>query len=32
VILVVEDDPQVIQNVLEKLPQDLRLPRTGEKQ
>ena len=29
---VVEDDPQVIQNVLEKLPQDLRLPRTGEKQ
>ncbi len=29
---VVDDDPQVIQNVLEKLPQDLRLPRTGEKQ
>ena len=29
---VVEDDPEVIQNVLEKLPQDLRLPRTGEKQ
>lgn len=28
----VEDDPQVIERVLEKLPQDLRLPRAGEKQ
>jgi hypothetical protein len=29
---VVEDDPQVIGNVLEKLPQDLRLPRPGGEQ
>lgn len=28
---VVSDDPQVIENVLEKLPQDLRLPRRGER-